>query len=48
MVEWFFAARFAGYTWDEFQMLPGERQSFLIAAYRLHSQIEAVLAKNTK
>lgn len=48
MVEWFFAARFAGYTWEQFQALPGERQSFLVAAYRLHGQIEAVLAKNAK
>jgi hypothetical protein len=48
MLEWVLAARWAGYRWDEFQSLPGDEQSFLIAAYRISNQIEAVVSHHSK
>ena len=41
--EWVMAARWAGYTWDDFQEKEGDDQSYLVAAYRCHVQMEAVL-----
>jgi hypothetical protein len=40
------AAKWAGYRYfDEWQELAGEQKSMLIAAYRIQSQSEAVVAK---
>jgi hypothetical protein len=45
MLEWFLAARWAGLGWfDEFDQLDGEDMAFVVAAYRTHMQIEAVVA----
>lgn len=38
------AARWAGYIWPAFCDLDGDEQSVVIAHYRVHHQIEAVLA----
>lgn len=43
-LEWRLAAKWAGYTYEDFCKLDGERQSDHIAAYRSSNQIEAVLA----
>ena len=42
-LEWRLAARWAGYRFDEFQILDGEEQSENVAAYRIAMRIEAVL-----
>jgi len=40
------AAKWAGYRYfDDWQDLPGYQKSQLIAAYRINSQAEAVVAK---
>lgn len=45
MLEWFLAARWAGLHWfDEFDQLDGEDMAFVVAAYRTHQQIEAVVS----
>jgi hypothetical protein len=45
ILEWFLAARWAGLSWfDEFDQLDGEDMAFIVAAYRTHMQIEAVVA----
>jgi hypothetical protein len=45
MLEWFLAARWAGLGWfDDFDQLDGEDMAFIVAAYRTHQQIEAVVA----
>lgn len=45
LLEWFLAARWAGYKWDEeFSALDGDQMAFIVAAYRVHHQIEAVTA----
>lgn len=38
-------AQWANYKLEDFEALEGERQSLLVAAYRSHNQVEAVLAK---
>lgn len=44
-LEWFLAARWAGLSWfDEFDHLDGEDMAFVVAAYRTHAQIEAVVS----
>ena len=44
ILEWFLAARWAGLGWfDEFDQLDGEDMAFVVAAYRTHTQIEAVV-----
>lgn len=44
MLEWFLAARWAGLHWfDDFDQLDGEDMAFVVAAYRTHQQIEAVV-----
>ena len=42
--EWVLAAQWAGYKLREFRALPGEEQSEIVAAYRCHTQAEAVVA----
>jgi len=45
MLEWFLAARWANLTWfDDFDQLDGEDMAFVVAAYRTHQQIEAVVS----
>jgi hypothetical protein len=44
MLEWIMAAIWANYKPTEFFELDGELQSMVVAAYRVHSQIEAVVA----
>ena len=44
-LEWFEAAAWSNYKWDEFLELEGEMQSQIIAAYEAHNQIEAVVAQ---
>ncbi len=48
LLEWFLAARWAGIDglqwFGEFDRLDGDDMAFLVAAYRTHMQIEAVLA----
>lgn len=43
LFEWEEAAHWAGYKWEEFQELDGEEQSRIVAHYRTHFQIDAVL-----
>lgn len=43
--EWLEAAHWDGYTKEAFEDLNGERQSLIVAHYRTHMQIEAVLAQ---
>lgn len=43
-MEWRLAAAWANYTWEQFCELDGEQMSAHIAAYRVHNQIEALLA----
>lgn len=44
MLEWFLAARWAGLNWfDEFSDLDGDDMAFVVAAYRTHMQVEAVV-----
>ncbi len=38
------AARFALYRWDEYMRLSGDDQSAVIAHYRMHNRIEAIVA----
>lgn len=42
--EWREAARWAHYTWEQFAALDGEEQSAVVAHYRGHHQLEAVVA----
>lgn len=45
MLEWFLAARWANIPWfGDFDQLDGENMAFVVAAYRTHMQIEAVVA----
>ena len=44
-LEWRLAARWTGYTYQQFAELDGEEQSAIVATYRSHNQIEAVLAQ---
>jgi hypothetical protein len=37
------AAQWGGYKMEEFEALEGERQAFIVAAYRSDQQIKAVL-----
>lgn len=43
--EWREAARFALVTWDQFETLDGEEQSAIVAHYRGHHQLEAVISQ---
>lgn len=44
ILEWFLAARWAGISWfGEFDTLDGDDMAFIVAAYRAHHQIEAVV-----
>lgn len=43
-VEWRQAAAWANYTFEAFQMLPGETQSAHVAAHRVSQHAEAVIA----
>jgi hypothetical protein len=43
-LEWREAAIAGGYTWKQFCELDGEEQSAEIARYRVHNQIETVIA----
>ena len=47
-LEWIFAAQWAHYKLEEFEQLDGERQSVLVAAYRVSKQIEAVLGEDAR
>lgn len=38
-------ARWWGYRWYEFEAIPVDEQAFLIAVYRCHIQIDALLAE---
>jgi hypothetical protein len=42
--EWEEAARWRGYKWEEFEELDGERQSRIVAHFRVHHQLEAVIS----
>ncbi len=42
LLEWMLAAKWGGYTIDKFQDQSTLIQSFVVAAYRCSSQIEAV------
>jgi len=45
ILEWFLAARWAGIHWfDDFDQLDSEDMAFVVAAYRTHQQIEAVVS----
>lgn len=43
--EWCEAARWAGYTREAFAQLTGQDQASIVAQFRVHHQMEAVLAK---
>ena len=44
-LEWYSACRWAGIDWfGSFDELDGDDAAFIIAAYRTHMQIEAVVA----
>lgn len=43
-LEWRQAARWAGIPYEDFERLPGYRQSAHVAAYRAVNQIDAVVA----
>lgn len=44
ILEWFLACRWAGMDWfSDFDQLDGEDMAFIVAAYRTHMQIEAVV-----
>lgn len=42
--EWREAARWSLHTWEVFELLDGEEQSAIVAQYRVHHQLEAVIA----
>jgi hypothetical protein len=42
------AAVWANYTWEEFEELEGDRQAFIVSAYRSNNQIEAVLNESQR
>lgn len=42
------AARFAGYTHQDFLKLPGEEQNAIVAHYRMHNRIQAVQADDAR
>lgn len=42
-MEWRLAARWAGYRYEDFQELDGERQSKHVAAYRIDTYAKALL-----
>jgi len=42
------AARFAGYTHQDFEKLPGEEQNSIVAHYRMHNRIQAVQADDAQ
>jgi hypothetical protein len=44
VLEWIFAAKWAGYKWNDFLKLTGDDQSILVAAYQTERQIESVAA----
>ena len=46
--EWREAAHWAHYTWDAFEALDGLEQSAVIAHYRGHHQLNAVIAHATR
>lgn len=43
-LEQIFVAHWANYRWRDFQKLDGDFQAELVAAFRAHNQIEAVMA----
>jgi uncharacterized protein (DUF1015 family) len=43
-LEWREAARFALCRWTDFCRLDGEEQSGIVAHFRVHNQLEAVIA----
>jgi len=46
LFEWYLAARWAGYRWDDFCALDAAtEQAFHVAAYRCQMQLDAILAK---
>jgi len=42
------AARFAGYSHQDFLKLPGEEQNSIVAHFRMHNRIQAVLADDAQ
>lgn len=42
------AARFAGYTYQDFENLPGGEQNTIVAHYRMHNRIQAVQADDAQ
>ena len=48
LLEWVLAAKAWGYKVEEFEMLEGERQSFLVAAYRTEKRIMAVVEEMSR
>jgi len=42
------AARFAGYTHQDFEKLPGEEQNVIVAHWRMHNRIQAVQADDAQ
>jgi len=42
------AARFAAYAYQDFLKLPGEEQNNIVAHYRMHNRIQAVLADDAQ
>lgn len=46
LFEWVLAAKWSGYRTFDFFELTGDRQSFIVAAYRLNNLVESVLAKD--
>src|SRR5689334_22654883 len=46
--EWREAAHWARYRWEEFADLDGDEQAAIVAHYRAHTRLEAVLAQDLK
>ena len=46
--EWYEAAHWAHYTWEAFCDLDGDDQARIVAHFRAHHQIEAVIAKEVE
>lgn len=44
--EWREAARFALVAWERFQEIDGDEQSAIVAHYRVHNQLEAVISQH--
>lgn len=48
LFEWREAAHWAGETWRSFCRLDGDEQAAIVAHYRAHMQLEAVIAQDMK